>query len=521
MAEGGDSVDCDLKSNESWRKNKVSDIQSSLNLGSTGVEPMLCREHEKEFKHFCKNHMTELCITCRRMEHKNCKSIIDITEAAENIYSNIHGKKITKSVKDLSERFNDFMTAAENLKNKLPNKRQIALDELKQARKDLDDYLDTLQARAVADIDQNLQDEKKALEEKIHVCEASISSLKTRVSDIERTMSVGNKEEMFITINRATIQTNQYCDILLELNRELSEMNVNFEPTVTFPDIFKSLGTVSVEMSKVTDVFTNTTTIYTGELEVKRSDVGGKAPLILTLEVLQDGRKLALARDHKLIQLYDEKNTFVTETVLPFKEHEECRSLVLNNNKEALIATNNGQVFEVIIDDKLAVRETKTNYRIYAMTKYGGDNMCAIYDSGQRQICIIDKNTKSIVKTILKDVKKRFKAPIFLGANAERNTVYVLDAFEGIYGITVDGQVMFHYQNPEADFYHVLVVDSDGLFIDTQMENKHQVEKINFSGEQQEVCTIFGNAWPLRLMGNELAVFQCDKRSIGFYCLLK
>ena len=67
MAEGGDSVDSGRKQRGGWR-DKIPDI-SSLYLGSEEVQPVLCRDHGQEFKYFCKGHMTELCITCRRMEH--------------------------------------------------------------------------------------------------------------------------------------------------------------------------------------------------------------------------------------------------------------------------------------------------------------------------------------------------------------------------------------------------------------------------------------------------------------------
>ena len=271
-------------------------------------------------------------------------------------------------------------------------------------------------------------------------------------------------------------------------------------------------------MSTVTDVFADTTPIYTGEMEVK---VGGKVPVVTSFNVLQDGRKLVLDYDNIKIQLYDRKNTFVTETVLPVQEGEQCHSVVLNNNTDALVTTTHGSVFKVTIGDELAVSEIKTKYRIHRMTKYGEDNLCVIYHNGQGQICIIDKNMENIIKTIRNGDWTQFKHLAFLGVSADKNTIYVLDWEKGCYGITLDGRIMFHYQNQEAEYYYGLVVDSDGLYIGTSVDNKYQVEKLNFSGERQEVCSIFGDSRPLRLVENNLAVFQFDNRRIGFYDLLK
>ena len=519
MAEGGDSVDSGQTSRGRWWDN-MPDI-SSLYLGSDGIEPVRCREHGQESKHFCKTHMTELCITCRRMEHKRCKTVIDIKDAAENIYSKLHGEKITQSVKDLNERFKDLKAAVEDIKSKLPIKTNDAIDKVRQKRKNIDAYLDKLEAEAVAEIRRTMEEYRKSIEEKIHVCEASLSSLNTRISDIERTVLCGNEEEKFIAINKTSIQTNKYLDILFDLKSEIRDININFEPNVTLPDQFKSLGTVSVEMSTVTDVFADTTPIYTGEMEVKRDKVGVKVPNVTSFNVLQDGRKLVVDYNNTKIQVYDRNNTFVTETVLPVQEGEQCHSVVLNNNTEALVTTTHGRVFKVMIGDELAASEIETKYRICTMTKYGEDNLCVIYHNGQWQICIIDKNMKNIVKTIQKGDWTQFKALAYLGFSADKNTIYVLDFYKGCYGITLDCRIVFNYQNQEADGYDGLVVDSDGLYIGTRVDKKFRVEKLNFNGERQEVYSIFGDSHPLRLMENNLAVFQYDNRRIGFYDLLK
>ena len=518
MAEGGDSVDSGQTSRGGWKDN-MPDV-SSLYLGSDGIEPLRCREHGQEFKHFCKTHMTELCITCSRMEHKHC-TIIDIKDAVENIYSKLHDKKITKSVKDLTERFKDLKAAGEDIKSKLSIQTNAAIDKVKQNRKELDTYLDELEANAVAEIRRKMEEYRKSIEEMIQVCEASLSSLCTRIVDIERTMSVGNEEEKFIAFNKASIQTEKYCNILIDLKREMRGVNVNFQPNVKLPDKFKCFGTVCVETSTVTDVFAETTPIYTGEMMVKRDEDSHKLPVVGPFNILHDGRKLVLDGINNKIQLYDRNNTFVTETVLPFKKGEQCYSVVLNSNTKALVSTNKLRVFKVMINDELAVNKIKTKYGIYAMTKYGEDNLCVIRHSGQWQICILDKNLEKIIKTILKDDRICFQNFWFLGISADKNTIYVLDFRKGCYGITLDGRIMFTYQNQEAQNYMGLVVDSDGLFIGTRIDNKYQVEKLNFSGKRQEVYSIFGDSYPLRLVDNKFAVFQHRNRRIGFYDLLK
>ena len=330
-------------------------------------------------------------------------------------------------------------------------------------------------------------------------------------------MSVGNKEEKFIAINRATKQTKQYCDMLLEIYTEMSEVNVKFEPNINFSDVFKSLWTVSVESSTVTDVFTDTTPIYTGEMKVK--DVGDT--FVQTFDNLQDGRKLVLLKNGR-IQLYDEKNAFITETIIPVKEEDECLSLLIYKSSEnAVVSTNYGCLFKVMIGEEFVFREINTNKTIYTINKYDDSVLGVVYDNAQLQLCVMDKNMENIVNTILKDDRTLFSAPVWIGVSADKNTIYVLDIDKGCYGIALDGQIVFHYQNPEAKCYNGLVVDSDGLFIGSYLGSEFQAEMLNFSGEREEVFTIFGNSYPLKLAENELVLFQFDDDNIRFYYLLK
>ena len=47
---------------------------SSLNLVSEPVDPPVCKEHGQEFKYFCKSHMVELCLACKRIQHKKLQN---------------------------------------------------------------------------------------------------------------------------------------------------------------------------------------------------------------------------------------------------------------------------------------------------------------------------------------------------------------------------------------------------------------------------------------------------------------
>ena len=213
------------------------------------------------------------------------------------------------------------------------------------------------------------------------------------------------------------------------------------------------------------------------------------------------------------------RNTF-TSIDLPIQDREQCFSFVLTNNTEALVSVYDKRLFKVVIGDELAISEIKTNYTICVITKYDEEVLCLQLHNHQFDLCVMNKNMEKIIKTILKDDGTLFSAPLCLGVSADKNTVYVLDCNKGCYGISLDGQIGCHYQNPEAKGYFGLVVDSDGLFICSKVGIDCQVEKLNFSGEREEVFTIFGNSIPLKVLENELALYG-NGACIKFYVLLK
>ena len=216
-------------------------------------------------------HMEELCATCRRMKHKNCIPLLDIKQATKEIYNVDHDEKIMQSIRDLCGQFNDCKTVAGRLKNSLQAKEAMHLDNVKQTRKAIDDFLDKLDANAVADINRNFTEIKTATEEKIYVCDASISVLKSNLSDVEETKSLGNQIGRFIKVNTGTQQTKQYYNVLQDLCSEVSDIDANVKPTLALSGAFETLKNVFTKTSKVTQLFRHATVrpLYTGLLETE------------------------------------------------------------------------------------------------------------------------------------------------------------------------------------------------------------------------------------------------------------
>ena len=513
---------------------------SSLTLGSEPVDPPVCKEHGHEFKYFCKSHRVELCLTCRRMEHKNCKTVINIEKAAREIYSEAHGDKIIQSVKQIAERYDECQATARKSKTDLPDKRQSAIDSVKQTRKSVDAYLDRLEANALVEIDEIFDKETKSLDEQMHICNASISFLTASLSILNRMMSFGNNKEKFIEINRATKQIKQYCCMLHDLSQELCDINLKFEENENVSKLnilLQDLGKCSVVRSSVSHVTMAKDPIYLGEIllttntgpgDSHNADDGGqrkgvaqtgdKPPLISSFEILPDGRKILIDQANKKLKLYNHNNFLITEHVLS----EEPFNILALSSTEAVVSTGTNTLLKVTIGDGLAVTETKSKYVLGASIRRGEDIIAILHISGIDCVSVLNKDS-TIKKTIIKDDNKTlFRNPLYLDASDDRSMLFVVDWYNGCFGFTMDGQVQLHYQDQEEKTYIGIAVGRDCLFLGVRDgKNSHNVQKVNFSGERV-ACADFGKSWPLRVVDNELVLFTDEgkgNRMINFHFL--
>ena len=515
---------------------------SSLTLGSEPVDPPVCKEHGHEFKYFCKSHRVELCLTCRRMEHKNCKTVINIEQAAREVYSGNHGGKIIQSIKQLAERFDECQATARKSKTDLPGKRQSAIDSVKQTRKSVDAYLDRLEGNALTEIDEIFDKETKTLDEQLHVCNASISFLTASLSILNRMMSVGNNEETFIEINRATKQIKQYCSMLHDLSQELCDINLKFEENEHVSKLnilLHNLGKCSVKRFSVSHVTMGKDPIYSGEILLTTSTgpgdsqnaadggqqrgavrKGDKPQLISSFDILPDGRQILIDQANEKIKLYDHNNFLVTEHISSVKP----LHVVILSNTEAVVSTGTNTPLKVTIGDGLAVTDTKSKYVFGPSIRSGEDIIAILLIRDIFRVSVLNKDL-TIKKTIVKDDNQTlFRDLTFLAASDDRSMLFVLDHDNGCFGFEMDGHIQFHYQDQGEKIYRGLAVGRDCLFLGVKGEKEmYKIQKLNFSGERV-ACVDFGRSWPLRVVDNELVLSTVDdkrNRMINFHFLFQ
>ena len=221
-------------------------------------------------------------------------------------------------------------------------------------------------------------------------------------------MSVGNNEEKFIEINRATKQIKQYCCMLHDLSQELCDFNLKFEEYENVSKLnilLQDLGKCSVVRSSVSHVTMAKNPIYSGEIllttntgpgDSHNADDGGQRkgvaqtgdepPFITSFDVLPDGRKNLIDQANKKLKLYNHNHFLITEHVLPVEPF----NILALSSTEAVVSTGTNTLLKVTIGDGLAVTETKSKYVLGASIRRGEDIITILQISGIFRVSVLD-----------------------------------------------------------------------------------------------------------------------------------
>ena len=493
---------------------------TSLTLGSEAMETPVCTEHERPFEYFCVGHMAILCITCKLIGHKACGKVIELDKAACDVFSEGHSRNILKSMKELIDSFSKCKDTAQSNKDELYKSKQSEIDKVKQARMTADHHLDKIEGAAYEQIHSAFTRELNQVDDKLHVCDVSIFQLKKRISKLERAMELGDKESEFVTINNVTKEIKQQCTLLQDTTEDTCDIDFTFivsDSIGKITQLLPSLGTVFVTPSAASQSDPGTVVIYTGELKT-RTTTDTKDPRISSYEKLPDGRQLICDSNNNKLKLYDSNNEFLSELTFPGMS----LKVVSLCDTQAVVSLPAFKSLQYItIGTDLAVSETKKfNYQPFAMVKYGDDILATVHDRFWK-VAVIDKHG-TVKRSIYQDNGSLFSKPIHIGLSVDQKTVYIVDQDKGCIGLSMDGNVVFQYQDQKVEHYVRLAVGRDCLFIGVNEGNGAKVRRLTLSGDDAEDLDL-GKSFPLKLIDNHLIITNVDDKGecfIKFFYLL-
>ena len=155
----------------------------------------------------------------------------------------------------------------------------------------------------------------------------------------------------------------------------------------------------------------------------------------------------------------------------------------------------------------------------WTMVKYGSDILATVYDSIWK-VNVIDKRV-TMTRKVHKESGSIFSRPFCIGLSVDKKTVYVVDYDKGFIGLSVDGYIVFQYQDQKVEFFDGLAVGRDCLFISVSQGNDDKVRRLTLSGDYLEDMDV-GKSVPRKIIDNNLIITNYDKgeMDIRFFQLL-
>ena len=494
---------------------------SSLTAGSDAIETPTCREHQAVIQFFCKSHMEELCLTCKLMNHKGCQSVTSLDKAVKDFYTDDYCKKIVKSINDLLSWVSCCKDIAGREKVILNEKKQTAIDKIKEIRTDIEVYLDMLEVTLTNDIDSICQEQANILSNQIQIYDTAVSSLHKRLGCLDKAMSIGGAEEKFIESNKANKETNQYCNILSDMWHELNEVDILFDQEsllTNLKEVLPKLGSVSCAKTQRIVTLKGDNAIYNQEIKV-RTESDKAVPFVSDYDILPDGKQLIVDSSNRKLKLFDKRSIFVTELGLP--DFRLC-TVVLQNEREAILTTFSRDILVFdIADQEISLKEIRqAETQVGPIMKYETDLLAITYRS-VIYISVIDMQG-NIKSQIFKDSRKLFEKPQCIAYKADNKTIYVVDRFNGCFAVTHRGQILFNYRAPMIEEYGGLALGQHCLFVGVVHEKRLKIRKLNLIGDMIEDLS-FKATYPVKTMGTKfIMVSKCTtERSVDIYHLLE
>ncbi|XP_052065988.1 centromere protein F-like isoform X1 [Mytilus californianus] len=202
-----------------------------------------CRKHNKKYQIFCKKHDCSCCKKCVVEEHNECKYIVDIDDAIQNVKSSNAFNEIEltlSSMVEYIERVNKDRN--ENLLSINEQKEQIETKVL-QARETINNYLDLLQQTLIEALNLTIDKENKDIhqflksveknEKEIKEFQSNHLKIKQHASELQTFLTlkqmerdIATKEEFIQSINKSGSLSRHHFSLKIDTTLEKLASNV-------------------------------------------------------------------------------------------------------------------------------------------------------------------------------------------------------------------------------------------------------------------------------------------------------
>ena len=214
------------------------------------LDTVLCSCLKHEVSIYCKEHCSLVCVDCRTLHHRRCKTS-DIDE--EILSFNVDNTKTTidnfnalnKNISTLQEsREHDLRTLSLGAEN--------CRDRVKQFREELIAQLDSMEAKSLSDISILVTQEQEPIVQQVNICKSAMNRLDDDNRNLQLAIERADTRSIFMCNIQLSHAVTSLTTITEEITKEVYQPHISFEcnPAISFAGN-QDLGTVKCHTSRI------------------------------------------------------------------------------------------------------------------------------------------------------------------------------------------------------------------------------------------------------------------------------
>ena len=441
-----------------------------------------CKKHpEQGLEQFCFDHRDVLCKTCKIIDHRNCKTDKISTLSSDPFFTNESKLKIT-SLKTMLAEFSRLEKMSEAKVVDLELQRKDAVKNVRKVKENINQYLDTLEKRMIADINQSVRHEVAQLSRRKQEIGCLIKELEKELEGYQemQTEAFGSVHAFVMSIN-IEAEIGKYNAILNDIGVYLPDTKLEIDETLSnFQFQVQSFGNFeAVQTQKLQD---ESDIVYLTTVNIG-SSVDKTFCKVNSIEMTSNGGLLVCDGGRNRVMHYDPTYKEVSEmSFLDTPYH-----LAIVSHDECIVALPDQSCLQYLkIKDGIGLELgslADTMQPCYRLVKYDA-NLIAVADDGFfKYVNVLDKRGR-VVKCIRQEAEGgEIKSIRDMSLSFDEKVIYITMGPDGCVGLSIAGDIVFRYKSIGMGEYPGVFAYSGG-FVYIACTDKDKVVMVNRRGRK-------------------------------------
>ena len=213
------------------------------------LDTVLCSCIKHEVSIYCKEHCSLVCVNCRTLHHRRCKTS-DIDE--EILSFDVDNTKTTiDNFNALNKNISTLQASRENDISTLSLGAEKCRDRVKQFREELIDKLDSMEAKSLSDISILETQEQEPIVQQVNICKSAMNRLDDDTRNLQLAIERADTRSIFMCNIQLSQAVTSLTTITEEITKEVYQPHISFEcnPAISSAGD-QDLGTVRCHTSR-------------------------------------------------------------------------------------------------------------------------------------------------------------------------------------------------------------------------------------------------------------------------------